>query len=442
MLNLSKTNSDEIFGVFEEFYNAAKQYARENNIEIDFVIDQTNVYKRWKIENKLNNSFIEFMIKLFVNCQFCDKLILSSSNSNEDLDSILRVPSESTYAINIFQPHKRYLFDKDNVRLFLEKKFNLQYNDDELNELETITGNVPLEILYFGNTKNVNNFQERLKNYISNRAKLIGRELSMYYEIKSKEPKWEAKFLEFFVILDTESEIPDLNFQTTIDRKYMFVENDQLYSVSPIAYEVLNNFYGKIMKKYEQTNNVALTEPLKILYKDIDKKNDPALKGRLFEKIIIADLLKREKSQFTLKCHSMNPNVSSPISLSMKFSKTEFIKDNFGVNHNFAENILFIPFKFNNRFTDLFFYGEGILYAIQITINIFTHKNSDTQFYESAEFKKITENPEVKKVNFVWVTINEDVKKLENHFKNSLKDQNSWVILAKENTEIWSFLNF
>jgi len=111
------------------------------------------------------------------------------------------------------------------------------------------------------------------------------------------------------------------------------------------------------------------------------------------------------------------------------------------VNHNFAENILFIPFKFNNRFTDLFFYGEGILYAIQITINIFTHKNSDTQFYESAEFKKITENPEVKKVNFVWVTINEDVKKLENHFKNSL-NQNSWVILAKENTEIWSFLNF
>jgi len=445
------------YDCFYKFFQAAKRYCGSTK-QIIFIVDQTNIYQRKKKEGVKSCNLITDVLEK----AFCHKVVTSSSDNNEDLDAIFK--NKEMQRI-IFRASIEGCFTRNQIKQLLLRNCNLNCEETQLDELIETTGSIPLEVWEFCNIQAID-FDEKMKNYVKVRSKLVGEEVDLFYQKKKQIMGWEESFLEeLFIRLDSNSNIPVGGNEMRIDRKYMFIKDDKLWSVSPIAKQVLSRYYTKKLIKFEENHNSNFSREYKTLYKNTNA-SDASLKGFLFEKLIITQLLLMKNKNIVLSYHSANKKET----FSMNFSTYKFFEGDFSENTDFDDNILFIPFKFNNPFVDLFLYdkSQGKLYGFQITITIKNHKNSDTQFKESAQYQELLKKDEIKEILFVWLTDMGDIKEIRKDFnkpkpkqnrnpkkpkqpeqplepeaknKNSKvpKDKDSFIIMARENKEVWIF---
>ena len=237
---------------FTNFLVVAKIYCKLTNKQFIIFVDQTNIFQRYKKANKIIENVSNFMMELLC-VQLSNKVIYSSSNNNEDFDCELKAIDLQN---SILKANVEGCFTKDQIKQIVKKKCNLECDDQQLEQVMERTGSIPLEIWEFCKIpKSV--FDEKLKEYIIQRTDMIEKEVSQFYMRKVQIMGWEKNFLEkFFVILDTKSKIQEEDYESTIDRKYMFVKDDKLWSVSPIAHQVLFDFYSeKLLQKDEEVNS-------------------------------------------------------------------------------------------------------------------------------------------------------------------------------------------
>ena len=454
---------------FYKFLFAVSSYCDISKLQFIIIIDQTNIFQRRKKFNKLGKFVDEFLSEL-INGSFSDKVVISSSNNNEDLDTELSAVEREDC---ILEAHLEGCFSKEQMKQILINKFALNYDDEQIDELIEETGSIPLEVWEFGKIEK-DDFDEKLKEYLVERSIAIEKEIGIFYHKKVQNIEWEETFLEiFFILLDTNQNIQDPNHLNFIDRKYMFVKNKKLFSVSPLAKQVLFHYYTKRLLAYEERLNSNLTSNYKDLYKKTDEKNEASLKGFLLEKLLINQLFRKKNEEMSLICYK---NRDQKINISMKFSEILFFKE--GIDHNdFYHDTLFVPRKFNNPFADLYYYDKTkkCLYLFQITLSIVTHKNSDVLFKIHQQCENLLSKKEtIAKVIFVWVTDSIDVQELkatQNQFINPTefikaekiklenkkskkiealndkpkkksvtpKDIDSIIMSARENTLVWKF---
>ena len=400
----TKASLFSIFDYFIKFFSVAMKFFKTKGILFAIVIDQINIIQRLKIEHlATKQNFFDFLGRI-TSDELSHKVIISSSDSNEDLDSTLMANDNED---QILKAALNGTFSREQVNLILQHHCDFRLEEAQFDKLEEITGFVPLEIWSFGINEG-KDFDEKFRNYMQNRKKEIKKEIEIFYKNKTKnESKWEVTFLKkHFVLLDTESQINEESYEITIDRRYMFVKNDRLYSVSPIAREVLNFFYSEQLSELKQEHQNQFICNLRNIYRKLDSKCDASLKGYIFEKLIIHQLIAKEPTEsdpkkMLLTYHYKGGKLQKDIT----FSKVVFFQNDL-LSVISETSSVYVPFKFNYPFVDLFLYDstDSILYAFQITLNIKSHKNSDTQFKASQEYVNLKANTYIKNIIFIWVT--------------------------------------
>ena len=280
------------FDYFYLFFLAVQEYCAMTGKQFLAFIGQTNFF----MAEKKNLSVVKgkFMSDL-ISGMFFTKTIISNSYDNDNIDSSLNLFDMKE---NVLKTTLEGCFNKEQIRQYLKRKCNFDYDDHQLEELIEVTGSVPFEIWEFSKIKK-NNFYDKKIEYIIERKNEIEKDCAAFYHKHRIEKKyWEKDFLEnFFLILDTKTKIPTLNFEEIIDRKYMFVKDKKLCSVSPITKEFLIHFYSKIMLDFDEEKKIYLASYYQKLYQEIDAKNDPQLRNFLFEQLIINQMLRKEKNK-------------------------------------------------------------------------------------------------------------------------------------------------
>ena len=231
----------------------------------------------------------------------------------------------------------------------------------------------------------------------------------------------------------------------------MFVQDKKLNSISPIAQKIMFQYYSEELLIYEEKHNTNLTAKYRILYSKTDKQNDPSLKGFLFEKMIINQIVRNKNKVISIQYYN---NLKGNSELKMRFSSVIYFNDDLSINSTFDEDIIFVPYKFNNPSADFYYYNktQKILYVFQITISIINHKNSDIQFFRSKQHANFCKKKdEIEEIIFVWITDMENFKEMSFQFQNitkasiankkskSHKDERSLIVLARENKNVWTF---
>ena len=466
-----KTNLD--LEALRRFLPAVNDYCSLKGLKFVIIIDQTNIFQRQRQNKKIDESVEKFVHQLIVG-KYSDKVVISSSNNNEDLDSDISAPNLKDF---VFEAHMEGFLKKEQIKQWLLKKFAFNYNDDQIDELCEATGFIPLEIWEFCKI-NFDNFEEKLNEYMRSRSNTIRDDVENFYLQKtSSMPEWKSIFYyDFFVRLDTGATLNNTNHRLHIDRKYMFVENEKLRSFGPLAKQVIHQYYTKKILEYEKSQNLGISIYLIYLnlYKITDEKNDASLKGFLLEKLLINQLLKKKDEIISLNCLTGKGETSK---ISLNFSEIVFFKQ--GIDDNniyFFHDTLFIPHKYNNPFVDFYYYNknENSLYAFQITLSILTHKNSDVLFKISQQYENLIEKKKIAKVIFVWLTDkidNNETKLISKQFidpkkfidaekakeqrnktkkkgekmeklkkkSEKPKDIDSWIMSARLNDQTWKF---
>ena len=441
LLEIKKNPED--FSCFSKFLNVAKEYFENSQKKLVVIVDQTNIIQRQK--NQILAVLANFLTSL-LNAAYSHKVVNSSSYNNEDLDPNLQASHLQNY---ILRTSTEGCFSREQTQKIVELKCSFNCDEDQLEDLIEITGSNPLEIWEFCKRKE-SNFEKTLEKYTLERTKTIFKEISHFYNKKVKIPEWKEQFLtKFFIFLDAKKSIQD-DYEDFIDRKYMFVQDDKLYSISPIAQQIMFQHYSEILLIYEENHDDTLTTKYRILYSQTDKQNDPSLKGFLFEKMIINQLLRKKNKDISIQYYNAQVKKDNLI---MKFSSVIYFKGDLSTNLTFDENIIIVPYKFNNPFADFYYYNKTkkILFVFQITISIFTHKNSDVQFFKSKQHNNLRNNKGIQDIIFVWITDMDNVNEISLQFKKitnasrvtkkstSPKDERSLIVLARENQDVWRF---
>ena len=239
-----------------QFLPAVNDYCSLKGLKFVIIIDQTNIFQRQRQNKKIDESVEKFVHELIVG-KYSNKVVLSSSNNNEDLDSDISAPDLKNF---VFEAHMEGFLKKEQIKQWLLKKFAFNYNDDQIDELCEATGFIPLEIWEFCKI-NVDNFEEKLNEYMRSRSNTIRDDVENFYLKKtSSMPEWKSIFYyDFFVLLDTGATLNNTNHRRHIDRKYMFVENEKLRSFGPLAKQVIHQYYTKKILEYEKSQNLGIS---------------------------------------------------------------------------------------------------------------------------------------------------------------------------------------
>ena len=247
----------------------------------------------------------------------------------------------------------------------------------------------------------------------------IYNDVSIFYDKKtSANSKWEEFFLtQFYVYLDTphpvlpHSVLPH-SINTTIDKRYMIIENLLLKSLSPISKHVLDQFYFPKLNALQNENKIDMAHTFFNIYKDFPSGS---FAGHLFEKIIISKLLR-------------NISKGKPISInyfdlcSLQYKKFEnftltatiYFNRKFSENTSYDQNYLFLPLKCSNPYTDFLFFilkiEKCFLQFKQQSIFLLILKAIDTLFQKKEVVTIMKNHPDIK-IIFIWITRDEKMIK-------------------------------
>lgn len=446
---------------FRCFFEAAKEYCKKNAKKLILGVDRAYVFydNRYQIrEDEL--AFFEDLIE----GEFSHKVFYLFSYIH---DYLCPPNTDLDYNSQILRTSLEGLFSRAQLKQLLVRKCkNLAFDESQLEKLITATGSFPFEISEFCQSEG-NNFDLKLKTYIRVRSSKISKETIAFFAEKFELPGWKERFLtEFFSALDTQSEVFE-DFSDCIDKRYLFIEDRKLMSVSPIVRETVMNFCNEKLIEFE--NEKASFQPgfYKRVFYNIGSKND-FFREMIFEKLIISQLLRKRKNEdLSLFCYDKtNEKQTIVINFSrVFFSQYDVAQDN---KLSFFRSALYVPNKFMNRGVDLYFYNKNnkTLYAIKITtssLSMFSHQNSESEFKKSMQYQMFKTKNGITDIAFIWITEYFDSLKEsfcqennENNLrkkrgrpksqkiveKNSTKNQmeeDCFFAAARENKEIWEF---
>ena len=422
-----------------DFFLIVGSYLEDKNIRLFVVVDQQNVFFSQQIS--MNEQAKQFLNDL-MNGEFSTFVIISASNANEGFDD-LKNPDSNLNVLEI-----NHNFEEKNSKLFFENILEDPISNEEIEEILEITGNVALELSSFCTTANVNNnlsFDEKKTLYVTKRSAEIFDAVAHFYIRKTIEcPEWKVRFLtEFYQYLDTDHTIKQMAPITTIDRRFMFIEDKKLRSLSPISKEVLDQFYFPKLSEYMNSINQDLSKVYFDIYKYTPKGS---FAGHLFEKMVISKFMNHIKHQtaISIKYNDLEENSLKNLQpFTLNF--VEYFDGRFSENEKFDNNYFFLPLKANNPYTDFFFFttNNKTLYAVQVTINISTHSKSDTYFKQKI-MPKIIKPGVVEQIIFIWITRKEEIQSWRAHFEKSSgsskftpKSKDSWIVFVEDNKDLW-----
>lgn len=218
--------------------------------------------------------------------------------------------------------------------------------------------------------------------------------------LSDKDLVFKAEFDAILPFVDTNINIKNSYMEETI-RKVM---NRQFMTINPKTYylECLHPAASHAFKKLRKGSSVA-TALLTILYTPGQITADAI--GRLLEYYIIDQLKSDEtKSQtITLKYSTKDKN---DLELSLAPYAVSIIETGKIIpNEPMNQNTLFIPESPIYPYVDLLYldFYKKILYAMQVTVNMKSHKDSHEDF-ETTDFKRWKEIYREKlKLQFIWI---------------------------------------
>ena len=222
--------------------------------------------------------------------------------------------------------------------------------------------------------------------------------------LKEKGPDFEDKFQDMLIHLDTETNVSIKGIKNEIyqamNKQYMVI-NDQnkLESLFPAAAYAFSK-----MKEPDRTErNVS-----RILERPDDYSYDTI--GRLLARYVILQLKKNVNIGKEFKIKYFNDKAEEG-EFTLKYVKIVPIRLGTIVPQRTFENTLFIPEDPTYRYVDLLYHDaqQHMLYPIQITTSLATHKNSHRDFQANFfslwqhEFSQDTGDNRILKMQFIWM---------------------------------------
>ena len=436
------TNISHLYEGFKTILALVQSYLCSIGKKIFTVVDQQNEYYA---THKKNKYFEELDLKL-VGGEFFNCVLISASNTNEGFrDFNSTHPPENVLNLNTN-------FNENHSKLLLENCLKVTngppLEKKDFLDIYKLTGYNALELSSFIKVANQNpnlSLTKQINLYASERSKDIYSKIVVFHEnnlLKHQKFLEQTFLLNFYQYLDVEVDLL-VTESKCMDKRFMYVENNKLKSISPISKKCLDSFY--LLKLYDALEKNQIDWNKK--YYEMFKQNPTdSLGGCLFEKIIILKFIALAHSKRPFSFDYYDLHTLSKTIQPQKLKLTSILPLNGDITKNtiYDKNYLYLPLAANHPYTDFLFMDvqSKTLYAVQVTINIFTHTNSDTLFMNNVS-DEIKKQGHIDKINFIWITTakNHSLEKLQEHFEkvgelNSNyypKSKDSWIVFVEQN---------